>query len=238
MNSDEIYTVRMQQPNRNAIGHELLGWLEEEYERAAGRPILLTGSETSFCAGLDLKLVSTLDEASVEPFLRRLDRLVTRMYEYRAPVVACINGHAIAGGCVFAQTADLRVASADPKLRIGLNEVALGACYPPAIMRLMRARIPRWSQERVLLGAELFDADTALELGLVDVVAEDFEALARREVERLASHPRSTYEHTKAILRGGALHPSLEEEQRFRQAEVPQWASNEIKQRVAALLGL
>ena len=77
------------------------------------------------------------------------------LFEYPAPIVALVNGHAIAGGCVLALTADWRVAPAGSKARIGLNEVALGLHYPPRVLNLVKARVPpRW-MEKVVLGAEL-----------------------------------------------------------------------------------
>ena len=56
-------------------------------------------------------------------------------------MVACVNGHAIAGGCLIARCAEHRVAIDDPATRIGSNEVALGLEFPP--------RIPRVAQERI-----------------------------------------------------------------------------------------
>ena len=67
-------------------------------------------------------------------FLRALERTMAAWYVHPAPVVACLNGHAIAGGCVLALCADFRIAQASPKTKIGLNEVALGVEFPPHVL--------------------------------------------------------------------------------------------------------
>jgi enoyl-CoA hydratase len=231
-----MHVIRMQHPAKNALGSDLMGWLEEEISRAGADPILLTGTADAFSAGLDLREVASLDALGMEKFLRRLDVLATRLFHHPAPVVACINGHAIAGGAVLAACCDWRIAQRHPKTRIGTNEVAIGACFPPAILAIMTYRIPAQARERVLLGAGLFDVDGALAMGLIDEVVDDAEAAAKLRLEALASHPRSTYAITKANLRGGVTTISPAAERRFREQEVPIWSSAEIKARVAAVL--
>lgn len=232
-----MYAIRMQHPAKNALGSDLMGWLESELERAGSEPILLTGSADAFSAGLNLKEVASLDASGMETFLRRLDVIATRLFMHPAPVVACVNGHAIAGGCVLMTCCDWRIAKREPKLKIGVNEVSIGACFPPAILGIMMNRLSPHVRERVLLGAGLFDVDAALALGLIDEIADDAEAAATKRLESLAAHPRSTYTVTKHALRAGATTVSPADERRFREVEVPLWASREMKDRVAAVLG-
>ena len=125
----------------------------------------------TFSAGLDLKEVAGLDAAGTERYLLLLDDLIDALYGYPGPTVAAVNGHAIAGGCVLAICCDLRVMADDTKLRIGLNEVALGLEFPPKILALARRRISRRWIDRVLLEAGLHAPAAALELGLVDELA-------------------------------------------------------------------
>lgn len=235
MSERPAFEIRMEHPNKNALGPALVGWLEERFAEAGERPILLTGEGGAFCAGLDLRHVAALDAAEMEAWLRRLDRLVVRLFEHPAPTVALVNGHAIAGGCVLAVCCDHRVATDDERVRIGANEVALGACFPPAILAMMQHRLPAQHRSRVLLGAELFTPREALRLGLVDEVAEDAEPVARRRLAALAAHPPGTYAITKAALRAGAA-PGPEDERRFVEDEVPIWTSPAIRARVLAVL--
>lgn len=232
-----MYEIRMQHPAKNALGNDLMGWLEFELERAGKEPILLAGTADSFSAGLNLKEVANLDERGLDQFLRRLDALATRLYNHPAPTVACVNGHAIAGGCALMLCCDWRVAKRDPKLKIGLNEIAIGACFPPAILGIVRNRLPSHVRERVLLGAGLSDVEEALALGLVDEIADDVEDAARMRVEILSSHPRAAYAHTKSVLHQGVADVPPAALERFRKKEVPLWAAPEMKERVAVVLG-
>src|SRR5687767_10403569 len=118
-----------------------MGRTLEAARGAKGEPIFLTGEGDAFSAGLNLKEVTSLDAAGLARFLGVLEELVKALYEHPAPVVAWVNGHAIAGGCVMALCADVRVMTARPGARIGLNEVALGLRFPPLTLAMVRARL-------------------------------------------------------------------------------------------------
>jgi enoyl-CoA hydratase len=231
-----MHTIRMAHPGKNAVSSDLMSWLADEVERAGREPILLTGSGDAFSAGLDLKEVARLDTAAMERFLRTFDRIVARLFDHPAPVVAALNGHAIAGGCVLALCCDWRVATKEPRARIGINEVALGACYPPVTLRVVLHRLAPQHKERIVLGAGLFSSADALAVGLVDELADDVEAAAKARLEALSAHPRATYAHTKALLRRGVTSAGTDDERRFREHEVALWTGEELKQRIAAAL--
>ena len=233
----EPFEIRMAHPFKNALDPDLIAWLDGELQKAGDRPILLTGTDNAFCAGLNLTCVERFDAGEMESFLRGLDTMLRRLFLHPAPTVAWINGHAIAGGSVIALACDARIVEDEPRIRVGLNEVALGACFPPVALAVVRARLPRRTVERVLLGAELFDPHAARELGLVDEVVQGAEARARSYLELLASHPARTYALTKRALRAPELEIDPETQRRFLEEEVPIWTSPEVKARVAAVLG-
>jgi enoyl-CoA hydratase/carnithine racemase len=231
-----MHVIRMEHPGKNALGTGLVRWLEGELDRAGDAPVLLTGSGNAFSAGLDLKEVAGHDRAGLEAMLRRLDALLERLFLHPAPTAACVNGHAIAGGCLLMLCCDVRVAAADPKARIGVNEVAIGACVPPRGLRIVRHRLGA-ATERAVLGAGLHSPADALALGLVDEFAADAEGVARQRLESLAAHPRAAYATTKRALRAPAVATDADDERRFREVELPIWTSPEMQQRLAAFLG-
>ncbi len=235
MESD-IYDLVISAPGRNAMSRELMQHLIDSVRSAAGRPLLLRGSDGVFSAGLNLRQVAELDEPGMADFLRCLDELMDVLYEYPGPSVACVDGHAIAGGCVMALCCDWRVATSSPSTRIGLNEVARGLEFPPKILNLVRDRVPRRHIERVVLEAALFDPATACTLGLVDEVADDPLATARAALARLAAVPRKTYTATKQTLRAGILALSAAQRQQFDEQIVPAWCAPETKALLRAAL--
>lgn len=227
-----MQTVVLSGPGKNALSIGIMERALDAVRRAGTEPIYLTGDGDAFSAGLNLKELAGLDLEGMTRFLGTLEDLVKALYEHPAPVVAYVNGHAIAGGCILALCADIRVFTGRDGARIGLNEVPLGLRFPPLTFSMVRSRLTAPALARVLLEGELYRAADAKELGLIDLVGE--EAEARAMLTKLAGHPRDIYAAAKLLLR-----PRLEiaesDRQMFREETIPYWASAE---RRAALLSV
>jgi len=234
--ADDTYELVIRAPGRNALSRELMERLLGALREAAGRPLVLRGVDGVFSAGLNLREVAALDASGMAAFLRLLEALIGALYDYPGPTVACVDGHAIAGGCVLALCCDWRVAADQPQLRLGLNEVALGLEFPPAILALVRDRVPRRHIERVVLEAGLYDPVTACALGLVDEVAADAPTAARAALARLAASPAETYRATKRAVHAGVLALSAAQQRDFEERIVPAWCAPATKARIAAVL--
>jgi len=231
-----MFTLTLDAPGKNALGLALMESVIARLRDAAGEPVLVTGAGDAFSAGLNLKEVAALDRRAGGRFLGVLEDMVEALFAYPGPMVAAVNGHAIAGGCVVALAADYRVLASAPQVRIGLNEVALGLEYPPKVFALVRYRIPPRGLERVVLEAGLYDPATALQLGLVDELAADPVAVATARLATLATHPRRAYVETKRTLRAGVLDVSEARRRWFLEELVPAWVTPEVKARVADAL--
>jgi enoyl-CoA hydratase len=229
--------IRLDGPGKNALGTTMLTFLLDQLREAAGEPVLLTGAGDALSAGLNLKEVGALEGEAMLTFLRLLERAFAALYLYPGPTVALVNGHAIAGGCLLALACDHRVAAASPKIKIGVNEVALGMRFPPRILAMAKQRVPPQFHTAVLLGAQLFDPAGALRVGLVDEVAEDARAVAEARLRALGSSPGQAYALTKIDLRGTEqdLCPDAVWEPLLR-AAVEVWTAPELKQKIAAML--
>lgn len=228
-------TLTLQAPGKNALSTELMTWLIDRLAEAGGEPVFLTGAGDAFSAGLNLKEVVSHDLPGMTRYLGTLERMVEALHAYPGPIVAWINGHAIAGGCVVALACDHRLATSNPKARIGLNEVPLGLLYPPKVWHLVRSRLPAHTVERVVLEGGLYAPDTALRLGLVDDVLAS-EAEARAYADRIAAIPRAAYTAAKKALRQGALDVRPDEETHYRDVLLPAWVAPELKERLRAAL--
>jgi enoyl-CoA hydratase/carnithine racemase len=134
------------------------------------------------------------------------------------------------------QCCDYRVSLDTEGLRMGLNETALGAIFPPGILRIVRHRVPRGAQHEVLLGAANYAPAAALRVGLVDAVRADAGEAARDWLARAARHPRRAYAHNKASLTAGVAEATAAEWGHFRSAALPIWTSEELRERVRAVL--
>jgi enoyl-CoA hydratase len=230
--------IRMDGAGKNALGTDMMLFLLERLKGAAGKPVLLTGNGDAFSAGLNLKEVAALNADKMLAFLKTFEECMAALYLYPGPVVAAVNGHAIAGGCVLTLCCDHRVMTSNPRAKIGLNETALGVRFPPRTLVAVRRRLAPQHADRVLLGAELFSPSVALGLGLVDEIADDSITAAYFRLQALAAHPSEAYAQTKADLRGSSpsdLVPDDAHDQTLR-AAAALWAGSNVKERMLRAL--
>ena len=115
-----IAVVTLTRPRANAMNLELTEEIAAVFQRlgqdGSVRSVVLTGQGKSFCAGVDLKAVPDFDEAQQRRMVDALNRAFYSVYSCPVPVVAAINGHAIAGGLVLALCCDWRIAVDTPFL--------------------------------------------------------------------------------------------------------------------------
>jgi enoyl-CoA hydratase len=202
----DVALLRLEAGKANAIGLEFLSALDALVGRLAGaRAAVMTGQGKAFCAGLDLPALIDLDRATMRGFMRRFEEVMLRIFQLPMPLVAAVNGHAIAGGCVLAMQADLRIA-ADRESRIGLNETQLGIGLPPVVLETLRFQVLPTSLPALTMEGRLFTPREALQLGLVHELAPEADLLetALRRAAALAALPPAGVRQVKADLRRAA----------------------------------
>jgi enoyl-CoA hydratase len=166
--------------------------------RGPAKALVLTGTGSSFSAGVDLFQVLNGGAEYLGRFLPALEALFRTLLVFPKPAVAAVNGHAIAGGCIIAAACDHRL-MADGTARIGLPELAVGVPFPTLPFEIVGARVqPAKFRELVTTGRVALPSD-ALALGLIDEVvdAEALLPLALAAAERLARIPATTFALTK-----------------------------------------
>ncbi len=235
--SSAFYDLVLDGPGKNALGTSMMESILGRLEEAGGDAVMFSGKGDAFSAGLNLKEIASLDAPGMARFVELVERLMDRIFNHPAPTVACVNGHAIAGGCVITLCCDHRVMTTDARARMGLNEVALGLVFPPKIFRITAHRVPPRSAHDVVLGGALHTPSDALRLGLVDELADDTRAVAEMRVRELAAHPRHAYAAAKSMLRDAVTAFDEREYAAALRATLPAWTSAEIKQRVLSQLG-
>lgn len=132
------------------------------------RAVILTGAgERAFCAGANLKERKNLAPEQAWELVRRLKAMTTSIEEIEVPVIAAINGFALAGGTHYAIACDVRVASEDAVL--GLTEVKIGIIPGGPAVKLSRLMGKGKINEMILTGRR-YPAAEAKEIGLVEHV--------------------------------------------------------------------
>src|SRR5438477_10858113 len=108
----QVALLRLESGKVNAINPAFVEALDGLLGQLGdARAVVLVGQGNTFSAGLDLPALVGLDLPVMRGFMDRFDKLMLRLFELPLPVVAAINGHAIAGGCVLALQADVRIAA-------------------------------------------------------------------------------------------------------------------------------
>jgi enoyl-CoA hydratase len=142
-----------------------------ELRRSDAKAVVLTGQGKIFSAGVDLKRLSEGGADYIRKFLPVLHKLYDTVFHHPKPVVAAINGHAIAGGCVLAACADRRIMAREGG-RIGVTELLVGVPFPALAFEIVRFAVPaRYLPEFTLSGAT-YSSDEALQRGWIDEVVE------------------------------------------------------------------
>ena len=137
---DGVAVLAMRHGKANALDTELCqalcGALDEAAAEGAAA-VVLTGAGPVFSAGVDLKRVTAGREGYVAAFLPELRRAFTRLATFELPVVAAVNGHAIAGGFILFAAADWAVMAEGPG-RVGVTELLVGVPFPAVALELLR----------------------------------------------------------------------------------------------------
>ncbi len=201
--------------------------------------LLASGHPKLFCPGLDLVTLYQYDRPSMVRFMGKFADAVLALFSLRKPVVAAIAGHAVAGGCVLALTADHRILRRGSQ--IGLNEVRVGLPLPWSVALLLKAAVPPTSLSRVALLGENFADEEARAMGIVHEVreAEGFEVACLARAQEFAEKDRAAVGTTKAYLRDAALAEMRSREQALQAEFLDSWFSpagrEKIGQTVEAL---
>jgi len=201
---------------RNALNTELLNELRQSLAdlavRTEVRAVILTGEGRAFCSGLDLEELQQMHHKSFEESLtdsQRYANLLKQIYRYPKPVIAALNGPAIAGGCGLASVCDLVVAARSA--RLGYTEAKIG--FVAAIVSYFLARnVGEKTARDLLFTARHVEAEEAYRLGLVNEMVEDAELPARvRELARqLCANSAQSIQASKALL-ARIVSPDLDE---------------------------
>jgi len=188
----------------------------DECARSPARAAVITGRGSIFSGGVDLRRLVDGGQAYVDAFLPALDRAFDVAFAFPKPLVAAVNGHAIAGGCILACAADRRLMARGVG-RIGVPELLVGVPFPTIALEIMRQAVPAPHLTALIYSGETVTADLAAERGLVDVAVNADRLLdeAVRAASALASLPPVAFSITKSQLREPALARIREGKERF-----------------------
>jgi enoyl-CoA hydratase len=234
-----ILTLRLAHGKASALDVELLEALRRELDEVGEdvRALVLTGTGSIFSAGVDLFRLTREGANYVRRFLPLLSRFVRTLFTFPKPVVAAVNGHAIAGGCIIVLASDVRL-MAEGAGRIGVPELLVGVPFPTAALEVVRFAVPRDKVQSLIYTGKTLLPQDALAAGLVDEVVAPVEHLSRaQEIARqLALIPPQVYRMTKQALRAEALERIERANEPHDQAMLEVWSAAETHAHISEYL--
>jgi methylglutaconyl-CoA hydratase len=170
----ELATITLnREDKRNAISPLMLSELQsalDAVERSHARVGIVTGAGKAFCAGMDLDMLANIAKQSPaenQEDSRRMARMFRRIWSFSKPLIAAVNGAALAGGCGIATLCDFTLAA--PEAKFGYTEVRIG--FLPAIVSVFLTRqIGEKRARDLLLTGRVIEAAEAKEIGLITEV--------------------------------------------------------------------
>ena len=171
---DEIGIITLNRPEkRNSLHPELVKQMKDKIKELENdnsiKVLIITGEGKAFCAGADLEYLNELRNYSSiqnEEDSRELAELFLMIYKFPKPVIAAVNGAAIAGGCGLASVCDIVVAD-EENSKFGYSEVKIG--FIPAIVSIFLVKkVGEGMARQLLLSGELIDGKRAYEIGFAN----------------------------------------------------------------------
>ncbi|HNY65987.1 MAG TPA: enoyl-CoA hydratase/isomerase family protein [Deltaproteobacteria bacterium] len=196
-NEEGIIIAEFANGKHNSITRETLKSLAEIVKSANEdydvKGIVLTGAGKTFCGGFDLPMFmgfKNVDE--VYDFFVEGEEILLNVFECKKPVVSAINGHAVAGGLIFAMASDYRIASNFPKITVGMSEIKLGLALTLAQSGIMRYGFDSDKKFRdMMYFGKMLKVQEAYDFGIIDelVDAADLIPRAKKIVTKWIDNP-------------------------------------------------
>ena len=233
---DEVRVLRIDRPPVNALDadtlHELADGLDAANADGTVRAIILTGTGTVMSAGADLVKVLEAEDDYIDAGIDALTRAFRTLFVLPKPVVAAVNGHALAGGAVLTCGCDHRVMG-EGSGRIGAIELAAGVPFPAWAIELVRHGVNNSHFEEVVYFGRAYEPSAALQVGLVDELApsDNVMGVAAERARKLARVPSTTYALTKRSARAATV-GMAEALTRYDDDVKKAWRSDEVKDAV------
>jgi len=204
---DGIARVTLNRPEkRNALDGELIDEIKDAMSDAAlhaeCRVVLLTGAGKDFCSGADLAGLEKTVQAGVLENMddaRNMAELFLIMRRHPRPIIAAVQGRALAGGCGLATACDVILAA--ESAQFGYPEVNIGF-VPAMVMAILRRSVSEKAAFELVASGEVIPATRAREIGLIHHVYPDgeFAAAVDAYVSRLAAKSSSALTLSKRLL--------------------------------------
>ncbi len=240
-NDGAVAILTLRRGKVNAINEAVANELKAAFDRLrkddSVRALVLTGHGKFFSFGLDVPELYDYPKERFTDFLVTFTSAYFAIYGYPKPVIAAINGHAIAGGCMLAIACDRRL-MAEGKGKISLNEITFGATVFAGSTEILRALVGQRRAEQVMMQGTMFDAHQAFEIGIVDRISDPDVLMteALDEARELGARESAVYGSMKRLLRDPIMETIRLRERQSINEFVDIWYSEQTREQLKGII--
>ncbi|SEA22556.1 enoyl-CoA hydratase/isomerase family protein [Pedobacter hartonius] len=227
---DRLALITLNRGKSNALNREMITELTDMLHNINNDAniggVVITGKEHFFSAGLDLIELYSYNEEEIRSFWKLFLDAIAKIVAFKKPMVAAINGHSPAGGCIIALACDARV-MAEGKYVIGLNEVPVGIIVPDSVFQLYAFWLGKAHASRSLLEGKLFSPEEALNIGLIDEVVNPASIMtaAERRIRKYMALEPNTWQQSKLNIRKELIAATSADQSELLEITLAQWWS-------------
>jgi enoyl-CoA hydratase/carnithine racemase len=215
-----IATVTLQRGKVNALNEPMVEEIFDSFRNLETdtevKSIIFTGAGKFFSFGFDVPEFMKYSKKDFISFMEKFTNLYTYLFQFPKPIVAALNGHTIAGGCMLATACDFRI-MATGKGKISLNEITFGAPVFAGSAEMLRFCVGSRNAQSILYSGAMYSAEEALGLGLVDQVSSEDALLddAVKVAQELAEKDSSAFTIIKKLLRKAVAEEMVKHEKDY-----------------------
>ncbi|HVP55227.1 MAG TPA: enoyl-CoA hydratase/isomerase family protein [Candidatus Eisenbacteria bacterium] len=238
--NEGIAEVRLKRGKVNALNEQAVEEIDGCFHQIAADPeikaVIFTGDGPFFSFGFDIPEFLGYSKESFSRYLRRFTGLYTYLFTFPKPLVAALNGHAIAAGCMLALTCDYRI-MVSGKAKISLNEITFGSSVFAGSVAMLQSLVGGRNAHAVLYDGTMYSAQQALQLGMIDQVSSDEDLLEStlEAARRLAAKDAAAFRSIKSLLRAPVANEMARKKQRSVKEFVDIWYSENIWRNLQAI---
>jgi 3,2-trans-enoyl-CoA isomerase len=232
--SNGLATLSLDRGRSNPINHqmvkELVACIKQLNDDDNVGGLIITGKSGFFSSGIDLIEAYDYDEEQIKQFWIDFLALPGTLSAFKKPLIAAINGHSPAGGCVIALCCDYRV-MVEGQFIIGLNEIPVGIIVPDGIFKLYSACIGERKAYQYILEGKLLNPTEAHASGLIDEIctAENLQYLSEKKARALMQFNPITWSTSKMNLRTGLINQLKQDQSETLSIMLKQWWAPETR---------
>jgi len=234
-NNNGIVNLELYRGKVNALNCQVVEELHNaliSLENASdAKAIILTGQGKFFSFGFDIPEFLSYSKQKFTDYLIKFTNLYTYMFLYPKPIVAAINGHAIAGGCMIALACDRRI-MVSGNAKISLNEISFGSTVLAGSTEMLRFCVGSKNATEILYTGAMYTAEEAKSLALIEKITSENNLIkeATEIAIEMGEKSTSAFADIKLLLRGSVREKMLLYEKESIDRFVEIWYSDSIRE--------